>query len=195
MAVAYDEYYQSENLFGTAYPELIDFFKNWENRGKLLDLGCGQGRDAIPLAKMGYQVTAIDHSSVGIGQLNDIAAKDNLPLEGLVADIFTYQGLEAYDFILLDSMFHFTKSDLQRETEFIKRVISKAKEAALIAFYIQDTSNKVKTLNSIIIGQAQTECIRDCKLVYTFEDKESKHKSVTDYRMLVLRKSPNQNHQ
>lgn len=194
MTVAYDEYYQSENLFGTAYPELIDFFKNWKNRSKLLDLGCGQGRDAIPLAKMGYQVTAIDHSTVGIGQLNDIAIKENLPLEGFVADIFAYQGLEAYDFILLDSMFHFAKSDLQRETEFIKRVISEAKEGALIAFFIQDTGTNVKTLNSIIASQEHTEYIQDLQLVYTFEDKQSRHKSVTDYRMLVLTKRPNPNY-
>jgi len=37
----YDTYYETEALFGEAYAELIDFFKQYEPKGKLIDLGCG----------------------------------------------------------------------------------------------------------------------------------------------------------
>lgn len=190
MTVAYDEYYQSENLFGEAYPELIDFFKSWKNRGKLLDLGCGQGRDAIPLVRLGYHVTAIDYSKVGIDQLNRIAEKEKLPLKGLVDDIFTYQRLQEYDFILLDSMFHFTKSDLNKETEFVRRVISETRERTLIAFFIQNTGNKVQLLESIITDLQQTKYLKAMGLSYTFRDEKSGHESVTPYWMLILMKQP-----
>ncbi len=70
MKVEYDKYYQTENLFGKAYPELIDFYAKVEEKGELLDLGCGQGRDSIPLAKLGFSVTGIDYSKVGIKQLS-----------------------------------------------------------------------------------------------------------------------------
>ena len=66
MPNSYDTYYQQENLFGKAYPELLAFFNQFEGKGKVLDLGCGQGRDAIPLARMGFEVRAIDSSQVGI---------------------------------------------------------------------------------------------------------------------------------
>jgi 2-polyprenyl-3-methyl-5-hydroxy-6-metoxy-1,4-benzoquinol methylase len=53
--VAYDKYCQAENLFGAAYPELLDFFAEFPNKGKVLDLGCGQGPDSIPLARLGFE--------------------------------------------------------------------------------------------------------------------------------------------
>ena len=68
----YDKYYKTEDLFGEPYPELIDFFKIYEPKGKLIDLGCGQGRDSISLAKLGYNVTGIDNSKVGIDQMISI---------------------------------------------------------------------------------------------------------------------------
>ena len=75
MTVSYDKYYQTKNLFGDPYPELIEFFTDHPEKGKVLDLGCGQGRDAIALARLGYSVTGIDNSQVGIDQMIRIAAE------------------------------------------------------------------------------------------------------------------------
>lgn len=58
----YDKYYETENLFGKPYAELIEFFNNYDHKGCLIDIGCGQGRDCIPLARLGYKVTGIDNS-------------------------------------------------------------------------------------------------------------------------------------
>ena len=80
MSVGYDKYYQTEDLFGEPYRELIEFYSAILKKGKLLDLGCGQGRDAIPLARMGFDVVGMDNSSVGITQLNAVAKKEKLPL-------------------------------------------------------------------------------------------------------------------
>lgn len=187
MAIGYDKYYQTENLFGNPYPELIDFFRAYQNTGKLLDVGCGQGRDAIALARLGFEVTGIDHSKVGIAQMNGIAADENLPLTGRVLDIFEFENFNVYDFVLLDSMFHFEKNDLQKEANFVKRIQSEVKSNCLMIFCIQDTGKKVEILNNCIDYRSKVERLRDQKFDYIFEDKETGHKSKSPYRMIIVK--------
>ena len=73
MTTTYDKLYKTKNLFGKPYTELIDFFTDNPPIGKVLDLGCGQGRNAIPLAILGFEVVGIDISRVGIEQINQVA--------------------------------------------------------------------------------------------------------------------------
>lgn len=186
MAVAYDKYYQDENLFGEPYKELIAFFNKYPKKGKILDLGCGQGRGSIPLAQLGFDVTGIDNSKVGIEQMNQIATTENLKLNGIIADIFEFENFEKYDFILLDSMFHFAKNDRIKETEFINKIITKISKGCLVVFCIQDTGNKVKILNDIIESKENVNLIENQKFKYVFEN--DGHKSESDYRMLVFKK-------
>lgn len=188
MKVAYDKYYQTENLFGYPYPELLAFFSKYPNKGTVLDLGCGQGRDAIPLAQMGFEVTGIDNSKVGIEQINQLAKSEKLPLKGIVADIFEFSDFGKFDFVLLDSMFHFTKKDKQKETNFIKTILTNINKDCLLIICIQDTGKKVAILNKTIDFKNKHERIIDQKFVYTFEDTENGHKSKTNYRMLVIKK-------
>ena len=186
--VPYDNYYQTENLFGEPYPELIHFFEKHPTRGKLLDLGCGQGRDAIPLARLGYEVTGVDHSAVGIRQMQQIAEKEQLSITVLVADIYTFEDFSTYDFILLDSMFHFRKSELKKESTLAQRIINKAKKGTLIVCCIQNSGNKIATFNNITKELDFEERTTELDFKYRFEDKESNHASETKYKMIVIMK-------
>ncbi|RED94144.1 class I SAM-dependent methyltransferase [Marinoscillum furvescens] len=188
MTVAYDKHYQTENLFGEPYPELISFFSNNPTRGKLLDLGCGQGRDAIALAKLGYEVTGIDNSAVGIQQMERSARTQGIKLTGLVADIYDFRDFTDFEFILLDSMFHFRTSELKRETELVERVINNAKKGTLIVFCIQHSGNKIKIFKNIVVNLEFSERTAELDFNYVFEDKDSNHKSTTKYKMVVIKK-------
>ena len=44
----YDKYYLEPNHFGRPYADLMDYFEGVAKKGKRVDLGAGQGRDAIP---------------------------------------------------------------------------------------------------------------------------------------------------
>ena len=186
--ITYDSYYETENLFGEPYPELIEFFSKYPKKGKVLDLGCGQGRDAIFLARLGYNVTGIDVSEVGINQMNLIGKKEGLNLTGIVKDIYAYNDFDKYDFILLDSMFHFAKNDKEKEIGLIKKIVSKIKNEGLIIVCIQDTGDKVEILNKAIDFQKKLNRLTGKNFKYTFEDKESGHKSETKYRMIIVEK-------
>lgn len=188
MSKAYDKYYQTENLFGQAYPELIAFYQNIKNKGKLLDVGCGQGRDAIPLARMGFDVTGIDNSKVGIKQLNEVVTEENLSLQGMVVDIYEYKNFDQYDFILLDSMFHFNKNDRPRELRFLNTLISQAKAKAIITICIQKNKRKIETLNTALAKHKGIEILNRTSLIYKFEDKAANHSVDTPYVMLSILK-------
>jgi len=56
-------------------------------RGKALDLGIGDGRNAIFLAKDGFEVEGIDISEEAIRKCREFAEKENLRIEARVADV------------------------------------------------------------------------------------------------------------
>lgn len=188
LKMEYDKYYQTENLFGAPYPELIDFYSKIKEKGKLLDLGCGQGRDSIALAKLGFTVTGIDNSRVGIEQLNRIAEKEDLQLIGTVKDIFKYSNFDEFDFILLDSMFHFGKKEREKEIIFLNRLIEESSPNTLITICIQKVGKKVEILNSVISSKNNVERIHQTELIYKYEDKESNHSSESKYEMITVKR-------
>jgi SAM-dependent methyltransferase len=81
---------------------MIDAVKGLEP-GKALDLGAGQGRNAIYLASQGWDVTAIDFSDEGIARTNEAAkaAALDAKVHAHVADLQTWDfGENQYDLIL-----------------------------------------------------------------------------------------------
>jgi 2-polyprenyl-3-methyl-5-hydroxy-6-metoxy-1,4-benzoquinol methylase len=105
----YDKHYQESEYFGDPYPELVTFFAEYEPKGKVLDLGCGQGRNSIALARMGYDVMGVDISKVGVSQMMSLATREGLNIKGIVADMYSYDIDEMVDIVILDSMLHFYK--------------------------------------------------------------------------------------
>lgn len=55
--------------------------------GRALDLACGTGRHALFLAKLGWQVTAVDASPVAIELLRQRAAELRVSIQTAVADL------------------------------------------------------------------------------------------------------------
>jgi SAM-dependent methyltransferase len=54
-----------------------DYIKN-KNVKKMLELGCGQGRDTLFFASKGIEMEALDYSPVGIERLKKLASEKNL---------------------------------------------------------------------------------------------------------------------
>jgi len=59
--------------------------------GRALDLGCGEGRNALWLAERGWTVTAVDYSSVGIDKGRQLAIHRGVTVDFRVEDAAAFE--------------------------------------------------------------------------------------------------------
>jgi SAM-dependent methyltransferase len=108
MAYDYDALYQTEkNALGSPNKKFTTFFAQHSKSAlHVLDLGAGQGRDTLFIARAGHHVMAVDISPAGIADILSIAQAENLSIVGTVADICTYTPQRRYDVIVIDRTLH-----------------------------------------------------------------------------------------
>ncbi len=69
---------------------------------RVLDLGCGQGRNSVWLALQGHAVTGLDQSEIGIRQARELAEQAGTTVDFQVCDaIDDYQPEPTYDLVVL----------------------------------------------------------------------------------------------
>lgn len=87
----------NERYAGPAYAygtEPNDFIAEQAHRipkGRVLDLGAGEGRNGVWLATQGHQVLCVDGSEVGLDKAKSLAKQRGVEIETLVADLSTYE--------------------------------------------------------------------------------------------------------
>ena len=86
--------------------DVAEFHTNFKPNSRILDVGCGEGRNAIFLAAHGHAVDAFDLSEAGIAKAKAIAAGKGLKINFFVCDIGDYAFDEDYDAILSHGVLH-----------------------------------------------------------------------------------------
>lgn len=74
---------------------------------RVLDIGCGEGKDAVFFAKCGYVVTAFDISEQGIEKARRLAEHNKVDVNFFKADLFDYRPDAEYDIIFSSGVLHF----------------------------------------------------------------------------------------
>jgi tellurite methyltransferase len=86
-----------------------------EKHLKLLDICCGEGKDAVFLARCGYNVSAFDISDAGLDKVKRLAEKANVHVNVFKANIRDYRLDSEYDILYSSGALHYIKPELQNE--------------------------------------------------------------------------------
>ena len=112
------------------YPELSDserysllrkHAENWQTLfndirkskpGKALDLGAGEGTDAIKLAMMGFEVDAVEGSVVGSEKIENIAKRAGVRINVINQNIEDFESPNTYDVVICNGVLHYVQDKL-----------------------------------------------------------------------------------
>ena len=80
--MSYDTIYkETPDYFGTDASELLkEYYPSMDKAKPVLDIGAGQGRNSIFIARQGFTVDAVEPSQVGVDIINGLAEENDLPL-------------------------------------------------------------------------------------------------------------------
>lgn len=111
VAADYDDRYNTKEYYWGLKPNRIcyDIMKILPpiKPYRVLDIGCGEGKDAVFFAKCGYTVTAFDISEQGIEKAKRLAEYNKVEVKLFKADIFDYRPDTEYDIIFSSGVLHF----------------------------------------------------------------------------------------
>jgi trans-aconitate methyltransferase len=86
-------------------PELVEAVRELP-RGRVLDLGGGQGRHALALAEMGFEVEVVDSAFSGLDQMLAAAGGRGLTVHATVSDIAAYRPRTTIQVVVAALLFH-----------------------------------------------------------------------------------------
>jgi SAM-dependent methyltransferase len=86
-----DRYATPEYTYGTEPNDFLAAMVDRIPQGRVLSLGEGEGRNAVFLARRGYDVLGVDASAVGLAKARDLAAAAGVTIGTQVADLARYE--------------------------------------------------------------------------------------------------------
>ena len=105
---------------GAPFEALVRFFADYEGPPlSVLDLGCGQGRDALMIARSGHAVLGVDLAPTGVAQMLAAAEREALNVRGVVADVRSYEPAALFDVVILDRVVHMLRDAAEQEAVLI----------------------------------------------------------------------------
>lgn len=112
-------------------------FRSWlerhpEIRGRAFVPGCGYGHDALMLARLGFEVTAVDVSDLALSRLREAADTEHLAVRTMNVDFFQLPAAlsGAYDLVL--EYTSYCAIDPARRREYVEVLISVLKPGGLL---------------------------------------------------------------
>lgn len=105
------QYLEEECYWGLSPNKEVIKIPNYKQSGTVLDLGCGEGKNGLYLAKKRFDVTGIDISPNGIEKFLKLADQMRLKVNGVVENIIDFEFKQKYDCIICMSTLHFLEKN------------------------------------------------------------------------------------
>lgn len=115
----YEARYQGEEYYWGLVPNRLCYevlrkkppVKPW----RVLEIGCGEGKDAVFLARNGYQVSAFDVAEAGLSKARALAGKVGVHVDFFRADAADYRADGEYDIVYSSGVLHFVAPGVRQE--------------------------------------------------------------------------------
>ncbi len=131
-------YEDSPHPWGVVLDEFVGDFADTLLPGTVLDLGSGEGRNALFLARRGFRVVAVDLVEAAISDLRRTASAEGLAVEAHVGDVAEFPLDATYETVVCTFTLHFLDSEAATS------LIARAKERTapggchLLALFTKD---------------------------------------------------------
>jgi cyclopropane fatty-acyl-phospholipid synthase-like methyltransferase len=164
MAKDYGELYRGDDLYwGTSPSQLVKKFGELAPAGKALDLGMGEGRDALYIASLGFDVTGVELTDSGVVKCQKLAEQKGYRVRTICEDARDYKvAKNRYSLIACINLFQFmTKIEAQA---IVTQVVGGLKRNGLFlcqAFTIDDPSFAVRKKKSKEIAPGVFQDVAD----------------------------------
>lgn len=115
----YDEVYSKPEFYWGKEPNnlsrrLVELLIG-KNKGKLIDLGCGEGQDIIHFAKHGFDVVGLDISEPGLRKARSWAEQEGLKINTVQASLNDYDLHEMFDVVYSSGTLTYIAPQLREE--------------------------------------------------------------------------------
>jgi len=88
----WDERYSGEEyVYGKEPNDFLRQMSGQLQKGRVLCLAEGEGRNSVYLARQGFEATAVDSSKVGLAKAERLAAEFGVAIETVVSDLADYR--------------------------------------------------------------------------------------------------------
>jgi len=104
-------------------------------RGRILDLGCGEGRDSVYFAEQGFAVTGVDASAAGLEKADKLAAERGVKVKWLCRSMLDLPVAGRFDLVYsCGSIHHVPKEGRSRLFRRLKKLTKPGGVHAHIVF-------------------------------------------------------------
>lgn len=115
----YERKYSGESYYWGLVPSSMCYevmrLKPPTRRIRVLDIGCGEGKDAVFFARNGYEVTAFDIAESGLSKGRRFAEACGVNVNFFRADLMDFRPDEEYDIVFSSGVLHYIPEPLRAE--------------------------------------------------------------------------------